>query len=394
MAAIVLLAASAAGTSAQSVSLVVPPAGPAREAFQALEEGRYKDADAAFARALAAAPDDPGAPAGRRPRRPPPQRRRARPRAADPRAADRPRAHAGVAAAGHDAVRGRRPRRRDSRLRRRPGARAGSGADAGEGGGVAKGGRAARAASGGPRAATSRCSSRDRRRKRRPPPPSTSWRARTPASATCCRRSRPSPSRSCSTRSSSSATSRGRPGWSGGLFDGRIRLPIRGGLADRREFERVLTHEYVHALVHSVAAGGVPAWLNEGLAAAARAGRDGARRAGTLHGARSCRWASSARRSPPCLRPAVPAAYAGSALAVQDILDRVGAPRLMGLLSGPWRGRGLRPRLHGLGADALRRLRAGVARQPAGSAHTRLTRRRGRFIAACRRHSPSPPLLL
>ena len=39
------------------------------------------------------------------------------------------------------------------------------------------------------------------------------------------------------------------PGWSGGLFDGRIRLPMRGALGDPRELERVLTHEYVHALV-------------------------------------------------------------------------------------------------------------------------------------------------
>ena len=55
----VAVVAAAGESSAQSLSLVVPPAGPARDAFQALEEGRYKDADAAFGRALAAAPDDP-----------------------------------------------------------------------------------------------------------------------------------------------------------------------------------------------------------------------------------------------------------------------------------------------------------------------------------------------
>jgi hypothetical protein len=122
------------------------------------------------------------------------------------------------------------------------------------------------------------------------------------------------------------------PGWSGGLFDGRIRLPIRGGLADRREFERVLTHEYVHALVHSVAAAGVPAWLNEGLAAALESGgserarRDIARGPVVPLGQLSRSFASL-----PAL--AVPSAYAGSALAVMDILDRAGAQRLMGLLA-------------------------------------------------------------
>ncbi len=33
-----------------------------------------------------------------------------------------------------------------------------------------------------------------------------------------------------------------------------------------REFERVLTHEFTHALVRSIAPRGVPQWLNEGLA--------------------------------------------------------------------------------------------------------------------------------
>jgi len=122
------------------------------------------------------------------------------------------------------------------------------------------------------------------------------------------------------------------PGWSGGLFDGRIRLPIRGGLAARAEFERVLTHEYVHALVHSVAAGGVPAWLNEGLAAALETG--GAERAqrdirrGPLVPLRDL---TRSFASLPVT--AVPSAYAGSALAALAVLDRAGAPRLTGLLA-------------------------------------------------------------
>jgi tetratricopeptide (TPR) repeat protein len=122
------------------------------------------------------------------------------------------------------------------------------------------------------------------------------------------------------------------PGWSGGLFDGRIRLPVRGGLADRPEFERVLTHEYVHALVHSVAAGGVPAWLNEGLAAALETGGAERARRDIRRGAVvPLRDLTRSFASLPA--SAVPSAYAGSALAAMDVLERAGAPRLMGLLA-------------------------------------------------------------
>ena len=56
------------------------------------------------------------------------------------------------------------------------------------------------------------------------------------------------------------------PQWAAGAYDGRIRIPVRGALANERELERVLTHEFTHALVQSVAPKGVPTWLNEGLA--------------------------------------------------------------------------------------------------------------------------------
>jgi hypothetical protein len=55
------------------------------------------------------------------------------------------------------------------------------------------------------------------------------------------------------------------PGWAGGLFDGRIRVPV-AGVVDERELERVLAHELTHAIVRSLAPRGVPQWLNEGLA--------------------------------------------------------------------------------------------------------------------------------
>jgi hypothetical protein len=43
---------------------------------------------------------------------------------------------------------------------------------------------------------------------------------------------------------------------------------MRGALANPQELDRVLAHEYTHALVHSLAPRNVPAWLHEGLAAA------------------------------------------------------------------------------------------------------------------------------
>jgi hypothetical protein len=58
------------------------------------------------------------------------------------------------------------------------------------------------------------------------------------------------------------------PAWAAAAYDGQIRVPVRGALKNPKELERVLAHEFVHALIHSVAPRGVPAWLNEGLAAA------------------------------------------------------------------------------------------------------------------------------
>jgi tetratricopeptide (TPR) repeat protein len=58
------------------------------------------------------------------------------------------------------------------------------------------------------------------------------------------------------------------PIWAGGAYDGTIRVPTRGALDNPQELDRVLAHEYTHALVHSLAPRNIPAWLHEGLAAA------------------------------------------------------------------------------------------------------------------------------
>jgi tetratricopeptide (TPR) repeat protein len=332
---VVLLAAVvtavSAVASAQSVSLVVPPAGAAREAFQALEDGRFKDADAAFARALASSPDDPALLMG-----------------------------AGIAARRLGAS----SRAREFLVRALqidPALTPASqllGTMLYESGDV---GGAIRVYE----AALVRAPDQARMQER-----VEEWRKEA-ALHDGFRRARgghftvlfegPAEEDAAAAAVDILENAYARigdflqtyprepvtvvlytqqqfrdvtrtPGWSGGLFDGRIRLPVRGGLADAREFERVLTHEYVHALVHGVAAGGVPAWLNEGLATALET--DGAERARKGIARGPVVPLSQLGRSFGSLpATAVTAAYAGSAIAVLEILERVGASRLMGLIA-------------------------------------------------------------
>jgi hypothetical protein len=56
------------------------------------------------------------------------------------------------------------------------------------------------------------------------------------------------------------------PAWAGGGYDGRIRLPVGGALRSPKTLERVVTHEFVHAVIHHAAPTGAPTWVNEGLA--------------------------------------------------------------------------------------------------------------------------------
>jgi tetratricopeptide (TPR) repeat protein len=56
------------------------------------------------------------------------------------------------------------------------------------------------------------------------------------------------------------------PEWSGGLYDGKVRLPIGGARELTPVLRGVLLHEYTHVVVGELAKGNCPAWLNEGLA--------------------------------------------------------------------------------------------------------------------------------
>ncbi|MDE3155494.1 MAG: hypothetical protein KGN76_10355 [Acidobacteriota bacterium] len=122
------------------------------------------------------------------------------------------------------------------------------------------------------------------------------------------------------------------PGWAAGAYDGSIRVPVHGALDHPGEFERVLTHEYTHALVHSLAPSGVPMWLNEGLAVCFEPdGRStaAAQLAKTTTRLPLTELANSFAGLPPA---AVPLAYAESAAAVGELLDRAGGAGLANLL--------------------------------------------------------------
>ena len=121
------------------------------------------------------------------------------------------------------------------------------------------------------------------------------------------------------------------PSWAAGAYDGVIRIPMRGALDERDELDRVLSHEFTHALIRTLAARGVPTWLNEGLATALETG--------------NLDWAERQTQG----RPRVPLralasgfgrfsgaqaqlAYATSALAARRLLDEAGGFAVANLL--------------------------------------------------------------
>ncbi len=58
----------------------------------------------------------------------------------------------------------------------------------------------------------------------------------------------------------------GLPHWAGGLYDGKVRMPLkRQGFSDL-ELKALTTHEVTHAFVAGMSANQAPAWINEGLA--------------------------------------------------------------------------------------------------------------------------------
>lgn len=58
----------------------------------------------------------------------------------------------------------------------------------------------------------------------------------------------------------------GGPQWSAGLFDGKVRVPVRGLVSLDQNVESTLRHELTHAFLYAQAGQGVPRWLQEGMA--------------------------------------------------------------------------------------------------------------------------------
>jgi peptidase MA superfamily protein len=116
--------------------------------------------------------------------------------------------------------------------------------------------------------------------------------------------------------------------WVDGLFDGRIRLPVGPTLPRRAQLERIVTHEYAHAVIHGRARGRAPRWLHEGLAQALE-GRvaDAALASGslTLGGLETLVTEADARRAR--------AGYELALYVVGDLLDRGGMESMRALLA-------------------------------------------------------------
>ena len=58
------------------------------------------------------------------------------------------------------------------------------------------------------------------------------------------------------------------PGWSGAVYDGKLRIPVDGLTGVTSDLSRVLKHELTHAFINQITHGRCPQWLNEGVAQA------------------------------------------------------------------------------------------------------------------------------
>jgi tetratricopeptide (TPR) repeat protein len=122
------------------------------------------------------------------------------------------------------------------------------------------------------------------------------------------------------------------PSWAAGAYDGTIRVPMRGALDNRQELDRVLSHEFTHALVRSLAARGVPTWLNEGLATALETGDLGWAEQRVAHVDGKVPLRALQIGFGRFTGEQAQIAYAASALATRRLLEQAGGPAITNLL--------------------------------------------------------------
>jgi tetratricopeptide (TPR) repeat protein len=126
--------------------------------------------------------------------------------------------------------------------------------------------------------------------------------------------------------------------WSVAAYDGRIRVPLGDALEELDELDRVLSHEFVHAVVAMLGGRTVPAWVNEGLATVLEpAGAEDSD--ATLPRTDARPGLSELHRSFVSLsRRDAEIAYASAARAVQRLIDHRGASAVVALLEDLARG--------------------------------------------------------
>ena len=129
------------------------------------------------------------------------------------------------------------------------------------------------------------------------------------------------------------------PAWAVAAFDGIIRVPMRGALDNPRELDRVLAHEYTHALVQSLARRNVPMWLHEGLAAALEADDLGWARERVQREGHSVPLSTLQLPFRRMSEEQAQLAYASSALAARRLLDEAGGVAVANLLRDLGQGR-------------------------------------------------------
>jgi tetratricopeptide (TPR) repeat protein len=121
------------------------------------------------------------------------------------------------------------------------------------------------------------------------------------------------------------------PSWAAGAYDGVIRVPARGAIENGKELDRVLAHEFAHAIVRTLAGRGVPAWLNEGLATALETDAPGEAPAHADAG-ETIPLADLETSFGRLGSQEASAAYASSARAVRRLIDEAGGFALANLL--------------------------------------------------------------